>query len=61
VQLSWRAGHSDNTAHWAYSPGADGGTVHPLDKHAGDLLDPNPTRSPRGVHHGTREGDGAEP
>jgi hypothetical protein len=50
VQLNWRAGHSDNSACWAYAPGAHGGTVHPLDQRAAELLDPNPTRSPRGVH-----------
>jgi hypothetical protein len=60
IQLNWRAGHSDNSAYWAYSPGAHGGTVHPLDAHAGELLDPNPTRSPRGVSHPVRHGP-AEP
>jgi hypothetical protein len=49
VQLNWRAGHSDNSAYWAYSPGAHGGTVHPLDYLAAELLDPEPTRSPREV------------
>ena len=27
VQLSWRAGHSDNAAHFRFTPGAHGGTV----------------------------------
>lgn len=47
VVLSWKAGRSDNRAHWAFSPGAHGGTVHALDEHAHDLLDPNSYRAPR--------------
>lgn len=47
VELSWKAGRSDNHAHWAFSPGAHGGTVHALDEHAHDLLDPNSYRAPR--------------
>nr|CEL19513.1 FIG01038119: hypothetical protein [Kibdelosporangium sp. MJ126-NF4] len=49
VQLRWTAGHSDNHAHWSFHPGAHGGTVTPLDDHAHDLLDPNPSRSLRTV------------
>ena len=49
VQLRWTAGRSDNHAHWSFSPGAHGGTVTPLDDHAHDLLDPNPSRSLRTV------------
>lgn len=49
VQLSWAAGRSQNRAHWAFHPGAHGGTVTPLDDHAQDLLDPNPNRPLRTV------------
>ena len=49
VQLRWTAGRSDNHAHWSFHPGAHGGTVTPLDDHAHDLLDPNPSRSLRTV------------
>ncbi|WP_370944916.1 septation protein SepH [Amycolatopsis sp. cg5] len=47
VVLRWKAGRSDNRAHWSFSPGAHGGTVHALDEHADDLLDPNSYRAPR--------------
>jgi hypothetical protein len=47
VVLRWRAGRSDNRAHWSFSPGAHGGTVHALDEHAEHLLDPNSYRAPR--------------
>jgi hypothetical protein len=40
VQLSWRAGRSDNSAHWTFNPGAHGGTVTAIDDHAVDLIDP---------------------
>jgi hypothetical protein len=49
VELSWTAGRSTNSAHWAFHPGAHGGTVTPLDDHALDLLDPNPNRPLRTV------------
>jgi hypothetical protein len=49
VELSWAAGRSNNSAHWAFHPGAHGGTVTPLDDHALDLLDPNPNRPLRTV------------
>ena len=39
VALSWRAGRSDNRAHWTFHPGAHGGTVTALDEHAGDLVE----------------------
>ncbi len=41
VQLSWRAGRSDNSAHWTFNPGAHGGTVTAIDDHALDLIDPD--------------------
>ncbi|HEX4705287.1 MAG TPA: septation protein SepH [Pseudonocardiaceae bacterium] len=46
VQLRWHTGRSDNRAHWAFHPGAHGGTVIPLDDHAHDLMDPNPVNRP---------------
>ena len=50
VELSWQTGRSENHAHWAFHPGAHGGTVSPLDDHALDLMDPNaPVRPLRTV------------
>ncbi|MGX7825503.1 septation protein SepH [Actinokineospora sp. 24-640] len=49
VELCWQAGRSVNRAHWGFHPGAHGGTVSPLDDHAHDLLDPQPTRQLRTV------------
>src|ERR1700742_2259615 len=46
VQLLWNTGRSDNRAHWAFHPGAHGGTVIPLDEHAHDLMDPNAANRP---------------
>ncbi|HEY0805907.1 MAG TPA: septation protein SepH [Pseudonocardiaceae bacterium] len=46
VQLRWHTGRSDNRAHWAFHPGAHGGTVIPVDDHAHDLMDPNPANRP---------------
>ncbi|HEX5405442.1 MAG TPA: septation protein SepH [Pseudonocardiaceae bacterium] len=46
VQLRWYTGRSDNRAHWAFHPGAHGGTVTPLDEHAHDLMDPNAANRP---------------
>ncbi|HYS38813.1 MAG TPA: septation protein SepH, partial [Pseudonocardiaceae bacterium] len=46
VQLYWYTGRSDNRAHWAFHPGAHGGTVTPLDEPAHDLMDPNPVSRP---------------
>src|SRR4051794_318423 len=54
VQLSWTAGRSFNRAHWAFHPGAHGGTVTPLDDHSIDLLDPNSNRPLRTVRPVTR-------
>ena len=44
VALSWQAGRSDNAAHWAFQPGAHGGTVVALDEHASDLIEGLPAR-----------------
>jgi hypothetical protein len=49
VQMHWTAGRSDNRAHWAFHPGAHGGTVTALDEAAVDLMDPNPNRTLRTV------------
>lgn len=40
VQLAWKAGRSDNLAHFHYTPGAHGGTVTAVDDAAGELIDP---------------------
>jgi hypothetical protein len=49
VQLHWKTGRSENRAHWAFHPGAQGGTVTALDDAAVDLMDPNPNRTLRTV------------
>ena len=40
VQVGWKAGRSDNLAHFRYSPGAHGGTVTAVDEPASELIDP---------------------
>ena len=40
VQVGWRAGLSENLAHFRFSPGAHGGTVTPIDDCARELVDP---------------------
>lgn len=49
VELGWQAGRSENAAHWAFSPGAHGGTVTPLDEHAERIMDPQSGRGLRTV------------
>jgi hypothetical protein len=49
VALSWRAGRSDNRAHWTFQPGAHGGTVTAVDEHASDLVEGLPLRPLRTV------------
>ena len=49
VALSWRAGRSDNQAHWTFHPGAHGGTVTAVDEHANDLVEGLPVRPLRTV------------
>jgi hypothetical protein len=61
VGLHWQAGRSDNRAHWAFSPGAHGGTVTALDEHAEELLDPHSRRAPRAVSHGDDFRDAEQP
>lgn len=46
VQLTWKAGRSDNVAHFRYTPGAHGGTATPFDDAAAELIDPGFTRPP---------------
>jgi hypothetical protein len=49
VQLGWKAGRSDNVAHFRFCPGAHGGTVTPVDDSASELVDPNFDRPLRPV------------
>ncbi|SDO98708.1 Protein of unknown function [Actinopolyspora xinjiangensis] len=49
VTLRWQAGRTENTAHWTFHPGAQGGTIAALDEDALDLLDPAPNRPLRTV------------
>jgi hypothetical protein len=49
VQLAWKAGMSDNVAHFRYTPGSHGGTVTPFDDSACELIDPNFARPLRPV------------
>jgi hypothetical protein len=49
VQLAWKAGRSDNIAHFRFSPGAHGGTVTALDDAAAELIDPSFDRQLRPV------------
>ena len=41
MQLGWKAGRSDNIAHFRFTPGAHGGTVTAADDPACELIDPN--------------------
>ena len=41
VQLAWKAGKSDNLAHFHFTPGAHGGTVTAVDESATELVDPS--------------------
>ncbi|MFZ1164489.1 septation protein SepH [Mycobacterium sp.] len=49
VQLGWKAGRSDNLAHFRFCPGAHGGTVTAVDDPASELIDPNFDRPLRPV------------
>ncbi len=49
VQLGWKAGRSDNLAHFRFCPGAHGGTVTAVDDAASELIDPNFDRPLRPV------------
>lgn len=41
VQLAWKAGRSDNLAHFRFAPGTHGGTVTAIDDAASELIDPD--------------------
>jgi hypothetical protein len=41
VQMGWKAGMSDNVAHFRFTPGAHGGTVTAFDDGACELIDPD--------------------
>ena len=41
VQLGWKAGRSDNLAHFRFCPGSHGGTVNAVDDPARELIDPD--------------------
>lgn len=49
VHMSWRAGRSENKAHFRFTPGAHGGTVTALDDAAHELIDPGFERPLRPV------------
>lgn len=49
VQLAWKAGRSDNVAHFRFVPGAHGGTVTAVDDAASELVDPDFDRPLRPV------------
>ena len=49
VQLAWKAGLSDNIAHFRFTPGAHGGTVTAFDDAACELIDPDFARPLRPV------------
>jgi hypothetical protein len=49
VQMGWKAGLSDNVAHFRYAPGAHGGTVTAFDDAASELIDPNFARPLRSL------------
>jgi hypothetical protein len=49
VQLAWKAGRSDNLAHFSFAPGAHGGTVKAIDDPASELIDPDFERPLRPV------------
>jgi hypothetical protein len=41
VRLAWKAGRSDNVAHFRFTPGAHGGTATAIDDAASELIDPD--------------------
>jgi hypothetical protein len=44
--MSWKAGRSDNVAHFRFTPGAHGGTATAFDDAAAELIDPQFDRPP---------------
>lgn len=49
VGLAWRAGRTDNLAHWTYRPGPSGGAITARDDPARELLGEAPVGGPRRV------------
>jgi hypothetical protein len=49
VQMGWKAGRSDNVAHFRFTPGAHGGTITAFDDAACELIDPDFARPLRPV------------
>lgn len=41
IEMGWRAGLSENIAHFRFSPGAHGGTVTAINEAASELIDPD--------------------
>jgi hypothetical protein len=49
VRMCWKAGLSENFAHFRFTPGAHGGTVTAIDESASELIDPEFERPLRQV------------
>lgn len=49
IRMGWRAGLSENFAHFRFTPGAHGGTVTAIDEEASALIDPEFERPLRQV------------
>ncbi|EKF22370.1 hypothetical protein C731_3635 [Mycolicibacterium hassiacum DSM 44199] len=49
VQLAWKAGMSDNVAHFRFTPGSNGGVVTAFDDAASELINPDFNRPLRPV------------
>lgn len=49
VGLAWRAGRTDNLAHWTYRPGPSGGVIIARDDPARELIGEAPVGGPRRV------------
>lgn len=49
ARLQWQAGASTISAHWRFAPDGHGGSVHPLDTAAGELIDPDTSHGLRAI------------
>lgn len=49
TRLQWQAGASTISAHWRFAPDGHGGSVHPLDTAAGELIDPDTSHGLRAI------------
>jgi len=49
VRMCWKAGLSENFAHFRFTPGAHGGTITAIDESASELIDPDFERPLRQV------------